>query len=122
MIEVRFHGRGGQGAKIASRILAQSGFLAGLHAQDFALFGAERRGAPVVSCTRLSEQPIDRRGYVDEPDLVLVMDDALFFKSDNRDLLFCLQDGVSRFTCLRHCNCTISGGIEHEEDCHENRT
>ncbi len=45
MIEVRFHGRGGQGAKIASRILGHSGFLAGLNVQDFALFGAERRGA-----------------------------------------------------------------------------
>ena len=55
MIEIRFHGRGGQGAKIASRILGQAGFLAGLFAQDFALFGAERRGAPVVSFTRLSD-------------------------------------------------------------------
>ena len=45
MIEVRFHGRGGQGAKIASRILGRSEFLSGLYVQDFALFGAERRGA-----------------------------------------------------------------------------
>lgn len=77
MIEVRFHGRGGQGAKIASRILGYSGFLAGLQAQDFALFGAERRGAPVVACTRLSEQRVDRRGYIDEPDVVIVMDASL---------------------------------------------
>jgi pyruvate ferredoxin oxidoreductase gamma subunit len=48
-----------------------------LQAQDFALFGAERRGAPVVSCTRLSEQPVDRRGYIDEPDVVIVMDATL---------------------------------------------
>ena len=60
MIEVRFHGRGGQGAKIASRILSHSGILAGLYAQDFALFGAERRGAPVVSFTRLSAEPTGR--------------------------------------------------------------
>lgn len=77
MIEIRFHGRGGQGAKNASRILGHSGFLAGLQAQDFALFGAERRGAPVVACTRLSDQSIDRRGYIDEPDLVVVMDATL---------------------------------------------
>jgi pyruvate ferredoxin oxidoreductase gamma subunit len=77
MIEVRFHGRGGQGAKISSRILGRSAFLAGLEAQDFAIFGAERRGAPVVSCTRLSEQPIDERGYIDTPDLVVVMDHTL---------------------------------------------
>ena len=77
MIEVRFHGRGGQGAKIASRILGQSGFLSGLYAQDFALFGAERRGAPVVSCSRLSDLPIGRRGYIEEPGLVVVMDPSL---------------------------------------------
>ncbi len=77
MIEVRFHGRGGQGAKIASRILGSSGILAGLYAQDFALFGAERRGAPVVSFTRLSTEPIDRRGDIEEPDLVVVLDDSL---------------------------------------------
>ena len=77
MIEIRFHGRGGQGAKIASRILGQSAFLSGLHAQDFALFGAERRGAPVVSCTRIDEQTIQERGYIDQPNLVVVMDASL---------------------------------------------
>jgi 2-oxoacid:acceptor oxidoreductase gamma subunit (pyruvate/2-ketoisovalerate family) len=77
MIEVRFHGRGGQGAKLASRIFGTSGFLAGLFAQDFALFGAERRGAPVVSCTRLSAEPIERRGYLDEPDFIVVLEDTL---------------------------------------------
>jgi pyruvate ferredoxin oxidoreductase gamma subunit len=77
MIEVRFHGRGGQGVKIASRILGSSGFLAGLYAQDFALFGAERRGAPVVSFTRLGTTPIDRRGYIEAPDLTIVLDDSL---------------------------------------------
>jgi len=77
MIEIRFHGRGGQGAKIASRILGHSGILAGLHAQDFALFGAERRGAPVVSFTRLSVDAINRRGDIERPDLVIVLDDSL---------------------------------------------
>ena len=77
MIEVRFHGRGGQGAKIASRILGRSGFLSGLYAQDFALFGAERRGAPVASFTRLGREPIDERGYVEMPGLAVVMDDSL---------------------------------------------
>jgi len=77
MIEVRFHGRGGQGAKLASRILGRSGFLCGLQVQDFALFGAERRGAPVVSFTRLSSEPIDERGNIDRPNLVGVMDDSL---------------------------------------------
>ncbi len=77
MIEVRFHGRGGQGVKIASRILGRSGFLAGLYSQDFALFGAERRGAPVVSFTRLDRQCIDVRGYIERPTLIVLMDDSL---------------------------------------------
>ena len=69
MIEVRFHGRGGQGVKVASRILGRAGFLSDLQVQDFALFGAERRGAPVVSFTRLSDEPIDQRGYIEGPNL-----------------------------------------------------
>jgi len=77
MIEIRFHGRGGQGVKLASRILGRSGFLAGLQAQDFALFGAERRGAPVVSFARLDIQPIRLRGPIDQPNLVIVMDESL---------------------------------------------
>jgi pyruvate ferredoxin oxidoreductase gamma subunit len=77
MIEVRFHGRGGQGAKIASRILGRCVFLSGLYAQDFALFGAERRGAPVVSCTRINDEPIGQRGYIEQPNLLVVMDASL---------------------------------------------
>ncbi len=77
MIEVRFHGRGGQGAKAASRILGRSGFVAGLYAQDFPLFGAERRGAPVVAFTRLGKERIDQRGYIEIPDIVIVIDESL---------------------------------------------
>lgn len=77
MIQIRFHGRGGQGAKVASRIVGRAGFLAGLFAQDFPLFGAERQGAPIVASTRLSHEMIDRRGYVENPDLVVIMDDSL---------------------------------------------
>ena len=72
MIEVRFHGRGGQDAKIASRMLGRSGFLSGLYVQDFALFGAERRGSPVVSFTRLSAESSDQRGNIERPTLVEV--------------------------------------------------
>jgi pyruvate ferredoxin oxidoreductase gamma subunit len=77
MIEVRFHGRGGQGVKLASRILGRSGFFCGLQVQDFALFGAERRGAPVASFVRLSSDPIAERGYIDRPNLIVVMDSSL---------------------------------------------
>jgi pyruvate ferredoxin oxidoreductase gamma subunit len=84
MIEIRFHGRGGQGAKIASRIVGRAGFLAGLFAQDFPLFGAERRGAPVTATTRLSREPIERRGFAEEPDLVVVMDPSLLTESQRQ--------------------------------------
>jgi pyruvate ferredoxin oxidoreductase gamma subunit len=95
MIEVRFHGRGGQGAKIASRILGQSGFLSGLYAQDFALFGAERRGAPVISFTRLDGEPIDQRGNIERPHLVVVMDDSLLREAIGQVFL-----GVTKSTPL----------------------
>lgn len=72
MIEIRFHSRGGQGAKVASRILGRTAFLSGMFAQVFAVFGAERRGAPVVSFTRLGSEPIDQRGFIDEPNLVML--------------------------------------------------
>lgn len=81
MIEIRIHGRGGQGARLAGRIVGRAGFLAGLYAQDFPLFGAERRGAPIVACARLSREPIETRGYVEEPHVVVVMDDTLLQES-----------------------------------------
>jgi pyruvate ferredoxin oxidoreductase gamma subunit len=93
MIQVRFHGRGGQGAKIASRILGRSGFLSGLEVQDFALFGAERRGAPVVSFTRLDSEPIDQRGCIDEPNLVVVLDHSLLKEASSQ-----VFDGVEAST------------------------
>ena len=86
MIEIRFHGRGGQGAKIASRIVGRSGFLVGLCAQDFALFGAERRGAPVVSFTRLSDASIGKRGPIERPNLVVVMDETLLTEAPGQIL------------------------------------
>ena len=77
MFEVRFHGRGGQGAKTASKILGTAAFLEGNAVQDFPIYGAERRGAPVVSFTRISREPIETRGYIFEPDVVVVLDESL---------------------------------------------
>jgi pyruvate ferredoxin oxidoreductase gamma subunit len=67
MISVRIHGRGGQGVKKAAQILARAAYLAGYYTQDFALYGAERRGAPVTSFVRLDKDPIKTRGYVWNP-------------------------------------------------------
>ncbi|MBN2809246.1 MAG: 2-oxoacid:acceptor oxidoreductase family protein [Deltaproteobacteria bacterium] len=73
MQEIRFHGRGGQGAVIASRILAQALFFEGRYAQSFPTFGAERRGAPVAAFVRADDAFINIRSRVTSPDYVIVM-------------------------------------------------
>jgi pyruvate ferredoxin oxidoreductase gamma subunit len=77
MRAVRFHGRGGQGAKTASRILGTAAFLEGFVAQDSPIYGAERRGAPVAAFTRIAEEPIRERGIIVHPDVVIVADASL---------------------------------------------
>lgn len=77
IIRVRFHGRGGQGAKTASRTLGNAAFNDGYFVQDFPLYGAERRGAPVTAFTRFADDEITERGYIFGPDVVAVMDDSL---------------------------------------------
>jgi 2-oxoacid:acceptor oxidoreductase gamma subunit (pyruvate/2-ketoisovalerate family) len=77
MIEIRFHGRGGQGAVIASKILASALFKEGKHAQAFPAFGAERRGAPVIAFTRFDKKIITRRSMVYAPDHVVVLDEPI---------------------------------------------
>ncbi len=77
LIRVRFHGRGGQGAKVASRVLGTAAFFEGYYAQDFPLYGAERRGAPIAAFTRISSEPILERGVITEPEIVIVMDETL---------------------------------------------
>lgn len=77
MLAVRFHGRGGQGAKTASRIVGTAAFLAGYQAQDSPIYGAERRGAPVAAFTRISRDPIRERGMIARPALVVAADESL---------------------------------------------
>lgn len=77
MLRARFHGRGGQGVKTASRILGSAAFLAGFQVQDFPVYGAERRGAPVAAYTRIDRQPICERGVILAPDLLIVADETL---------------------------------------------
>ncbi|RDD53361.1 MAG: pyruvate ferredoxin oxidoreductase [Candidatus Korarchaeota archaeon NZ13-K] len=74
MIEIRWHGRGGQGAVIASRIAAGAAFLEGKWSQAFPFFGAERRGAPVTAFTRIGSSPIRLRSQIYEPDVLVLMD------------------------------------------------
>jgi 2-oxoacid:acceptor oxidoreductase gamma subunit (pyruvate/2-ketoisovalerate family) len=77
MIEIRFHGRGGQGAVVASRILATSIFLDGKYSQSFPAFGVERRGAPVTAFLRVDDKPIRIRTEIYEPDHLVVLDPLL---------------------------------------------
>ncbi|MEW6544706.1 MAG: 2-oxoacid:acceptor oxidoreductase family protein [Nitrospirota bacterium] len=77
MVRIRFHGRGGQGAKTAARLVATAAFLEGWMAQDSPLYGAERRGAPMTAFARLDRAPIRERGMIARPDLVVVADDSL---------------------------------------------
>ncbi len=77
MVEIRFHGRGGQGAVTSAELLAQAAIEEGRYAQAFPAFGAERRGAPVLAFTRISDEMIKLRTGVYHPDVVLILDPSL---------------------------------------------
>jgi pyruvate ferredoxin oxidoreductase gamma subunit len=77
MYRIRFHGRGGQGMKTASRILGTAFFLEGFEIQDAPRYGAERRGAPIFSYVRAAHRAINERGVITNPDLIIVADDSL---------------------------------------------
>lgn len=77
MIEVRFHGRGGQGAVVASKLLAVAFFHENLYVQSFPAFGVERRGAPILAFLRVDRQPIQLRVGIYEPDHIVILDPTL---------------------------------------------
>ena len=77
MLEVRFHGRGGQGVVTAAELLSVAAFLDGREAQAFPSFGSERMGAPVMSFCRISDTAIRVREPVTQPDAVVVLDASL---------------------------------------------
>ncbi|MBD3178733.1 MAG: pyruvate ferredoxin oxidoreductase [Candidatus Latescibacteria bacterium] len=77
MIEIRTHGRGGQGSVIASEILADAFFREGKFVQAFPAFGVERRGAPVMAFTRVSDTDIRERCQIYHPDHLVVLDSVL---------------------------------------------
>jgi 2-oxoacid:acceptor oxidoreductase gamma subunit (pyruvate/2-ketoisovalerate family) len=77
MIEIRFHGRGGQGAVIGANLLAEAAFREGKDVQAFPFFGVERRGAPVTAYTKIDDKPIRIKSQIYEPDYVVVLDPSL---------------------------------------------
>ena len=77
MLEIRWHGRGGQGAKTASLLLADAAFNTGKFIQGFPEYGPERMGAPITAYNRISNNPITIHSNIYEPDFVVVVDDTL---------------------------------------------
>ena len=82
MIEIRWHGRGGQGAKTASLLLADAAFNTGKYIQGFPEYGPERMGAPITAYNRISDEPITVHSNIYYPDFVVVVDDSLLESVD----------------------------------------
>ena len=77
LLEIRWHGRGGQGTKTASLLLADAAFNTGSFVQGFPEYGPERMGAPITAYNRISKNPIRVHSNIYEPDFVVVVDDTL---------------------------------------------
>jgi 2-oxoacid:acceptor oxidoreductase gamma subunit (pyruvate/2-ketoisovalerate family) len=90
LVEIRTHGRGGQGAVVASKVLANALFKEGRFVQAFPAFGVERRGAPVVAFTRFDDSPVRLRCEIYKPDHLIVLDHAL---TETIDITAGLKEG-----------------------------
>jgi pyruvate ferredoxin oxidoreductase gamma subunit len=101
--QIRIHGRGGEGVKLAGHIVTRAAFLAGAVVQDSPLYGAERRGAPVVAFARIGDAPILERGYIERPDAVVLMDVSLLGRAEAAVL-----DGADEHTLVL-ANSTVTG-------------
>ena len=123
MLEVRLHGRGGQGAVTSAELVAEAAINEGKYAQAFPSFGPERRGAPVRAFIRVDNGPIPLRNEIDEPDVVLVLDPTLIRVVNVTEGL--KKDGIvvlntSKIRCrdqkrVRH------HGKRRNSQCHQNR-
>lgn len=89
LIEIRWHGRGGQGVWTASNLLAVAASMEGKYIQSFPAFGPERSGAPVLAFTRISDEPIDIHSMIYRPDVVVILDETLL----SPDVTVGLKDG-----------------------------
>ena len=81
-VELRLHGRGGQGIVTASEMLVEAATIDGYYGQSIPIFGAERRGAPVTASARVSDRPIRRHSQIYSPDIVAVFDPLFLFKGE----------------------------------------
>jgi len=92
MTEIRLHGRGGQGVKTASLLLAEAAIEGGKYVQGFSDYGPERAGAPVQGFTRISDDPIRLHNFITEPDIIIVLDPTLIGAIDITEGL-CKKNG-----------------------------
>jgi pyruvate ferredoxin oxidoreductase gamma subunit len=92
MLEIRWHGRGGQGVVTAGKVLADTALDAGLYFQAFPDYGPERMGAPVRAFTRLSQEPIDVHSQIEQPNVVIVLDPTVMIPANAAGGL--CEDGV----------------------------
>ncbi|MBI4242058.1 MAG: 2-oxoacid:acceptor oxidoreductase family protein [Candidatus Rokubacteria bacterium] len=90
MLEIRIHGRGGQGAQVGCQILAGAFFKTGRWVQAFAAYGGERRGAPVTAYLRVDERPIRVRSDIERPHHIIVLDATLL---DDSSIVASLRPG-----------------------------
>ena len=102
MIEIKFKGRGGQGAVVASEILGKSFFLEGKYPQSFSIFGNERRGAPVFGFLRVDNEPILLKCKIKHPDHLIILDLSL---TDEKEILKELKpDGLILINSSKEMN------------------
>jgi len=110
LIEIRWHGRGGQGAVTASKLLADAALSEGFYIQAFPEYGAERMGAPVRSFNRISSEPIKMHCQINEPDIVMVLDETLLetigviagIKNGGSIIINTSKDPDEVFSLIRH--------------------
>ena len=112
MFEIRIHSRGGQGGVTAARLLAMAALHDGKYATACPFFGAERRGAPVVSFVRIDDHPIKVYSQIREPDLVVVLDESVM---DTIDVLHGLKRGGSVLINSAHKQ-EFAGFVTHNVD------
>jgi pyruvate ferredoxin oxidoreductase gamma subunit len=96
MLEIVFHGRGGQGAKSAGMVYANGCLLNGNHIEAFPEYGAERAGAPIRSFLRVSDDPITIHSAIENPDIAIVLDETLLSKERIAGLK---EDGILIVNC-----------------------
>jgi pyruvate ferredoxin oxidoreductase gamma subunit len=108
LIEIRIHGRGGQGNVVAAYLLATAAFEEGRYAQAFPAFGAERRGAPVTAFVRIADRPIRRRCQVREPAFLIVQDDTLLHLPD---ITAGLREGGAVLVNSNHSGAVLAGQL-----------